>query len=187
MSPFVLAALRLLMFTGARRDEIRTLQWSYIDAARGLAFLPDSKSGKKVLYLSQAALSLLETIPRLEGNPYAFPGGRGDQARSMRAPRPVADLQIPWEQIRAHAKLPELRIHDLRHSYASLLAASGTPLLVIGKLLGHKRVATTERYAHLSEDPLRLANERAGDQLARSLQIGSVHRQVEPNGWLMGK
>jgi integrase len=169
VSPFAIAAIRLLILTGARREEVRTLRWSYIDAERGLAFLPDSKTGKKVLQLSPAALRLLASLPRLDGNPYVFPGGRLAQDGSPG--RPVRDLQVPWERVRSLAGFPDLRIHDLRHSYASLLAANGTPLLVVGKLLGHRRASTTERYAHLADDPLRLANERVGNQLADRLLI----------------
>jgi integrase len=163
VSRFALAAIRLLILTGARREEIRTLRWSYIDLDRGLAFLPDSKTGRKVVHLSPAALKLISDLPHLGGNPFVFPGGRSDGGNS--GGQAVRDLQNPWEAMRALAGFPDLRMHDLRHSYASLLAATGTPLIVIGKLLGHKHVATTARYAHLADDPLRLASERAGRHL----------------------
>ena len=111
-----------------------------------------------------------------------FPGGRTDQGhRGGMSRQPVRDLQGPWEQIRDLAGFPELRIHDLRHSYASILAASGTPLLVVGKLLGHLHVTTTARYAHLADDPVRLANARIGDQLASTLRIGSRLRGETPD------
>jgi integrase len=165
VSSFTIAALRLLILTGARREEVRTLQWTYIDRERGLAFLPDSKTGRKVIHLSGLALDLLDRVPRIQDNPYVFAGSTPPQLPG----RPIRDLQGPWESIRLLAGFPDLRIHDLRHSYASLLAASGTPLLVIGKLLGHKHVATTARYAHLSESPARWANDRAGHHLAAAL------------------
>jgi integrase len=176
VSGFALAAIRLLILTGARREEVRTLRWSYIDEERGLAFLPDSKTGRKTLQLSVTALELLARLPRLQHNPYVFPG-RGSESGDEASSRPIRSLQMAWEQLRVLAGFPDLRIHDLRHSYASLLAANGTPLLVVGKLLGHRHTATTERYAHLSDDPVRLANERVGAQLARPLQIG-FHRQL---------
>lgn len=162
VSPLAIAAIRLLILTGARRDEIRTLQWSYIDQERGMAFLPDSKTGRKIIHLSGPALDLLVRLPRIEGNPFVFTGARPAGTIEHLPGRPIRDLQGPWESIRALAGFPELRMHDLRHSYASLLAASGTPLLVIGKLLGHKHLATTARYAHLSENSGRLANARLG-------------------------
>lgn len=171
VSMFAVSAIRLLVLTGARRDEIRTLQWRFIDAERGLAFLPDSKTGRKTLYLSPAALQLLADLPRVESNPFVFPSGR--RHRDIGTPQPLGDLQGPWEALRTLVGLPELRIHDLRHSYASLLAASGTPLFVIGKLLGHRHVATTARYAHLADDPLRQANALAGAHLLDSFAQGT--------------
>ena len=164
ISLFTVAAIRLLILTGARREEVRTLRWRDIDAERGLALLPDSKTGPKAIHLSPPALQLLAQLPQLVGNPFVFAGA---------SELPVRDLQGPWEKIRKLAGFPELRLHDLRHSYASLLAASGTPLLVIGKLLGHRNVATTARYAHLSDDPLRAANIRAGADLASALLLGA--------------
>jgi integrase len=184
VSPFALAAIRLLILTGARREEIRTLRWSYIDAERGLAFLPDSKTGKKVLQLSAPALRLLELLPRMAGNPHVFPSGRAGS--DGRPGQPVRDLQGPWEQLRTLAGFPDLRIHDLRHSYASLLAAAGTPLLIVGKLLGHHHVTTTQRYAPLSDDPVRLANERIGNQLADQLLIG-FDRKATPDARKQGR
>jgi integrase len=162
MSPFVLAAIRVLILTGARREEIRTLRWEYIDVTRGMAFLPDSKTGKKILYLPPPVLYILSALPKMAGNPCVFPGVQG---------QPIRDLQGPWEALRTMAGMPQLRIHDLRHSYASLLAASGTPPLVIGKLLGHRHVTTTARYAHFADDPLRLASEHAGNQLANAISL----------------
>jgi integrase len=134
-----------------------------------MAFLPDSKTGKKILYLPPAALHILSRLPKIAGNPYVFPGAQG---------RPISDLQGPWETLRTMAGMPQLRIHDLRHSYASLLAASGTPLLVIGKLLGHRHVTTTARYAHLADDPLRLASARAAKQLANACSLPSANDEV---------
>lgn len=163
-SPFVTAALRLLILTGARLNEVLTLQWSFVDLQRGLLFLPDSKTGQKTIRLSAAAIDILKALPRMTGNPYVLPGRREGQH--------LINLQKPWRRIRENAGIPDVRIHDLRHSFASVAAASGGSLPMIGKLLGHTQPQTTARYAHLADDPLKELNERVGgaitDALAKS-------------------
>lgn len=159
--PFVVAALRLLILTGARLNEILTLKWSYVDTERAMLFLPDSKTGKKSIRLSRAALTVLTDLPKVHGNPYVLPGRREGGH--------MINLQKPWRRIRERAGLCDVRIHDLRHSFASVAAASGGSLPMIGKLLGHKQPQTTARYAHLADDPLRELNERTGTQIAELL------------------
>jgi integrase len=159
--PFPTAAIRLLLLTGARRNEIADLQWSWLDLQRSMIFLPDSKTGKKPIYLSPAALQVLAELPRIEGNPHVIVGHRDGQA--------YAALNKVWARVREAAGLKGTRLHDLRHSYASVAAAGGNSLLVIGKLLGHQNVLTTERYAHLSSDPLRAATDRIGERIATAL------------------
>ena len=160
-SPFVTAALRLLILTGARLNEILTLKWSFVDLERGLLFLPDSKTGQKSIRLSEAAVAVLAGLPRLSGNPHVLPG-RVEGGH-------LINLQKPWRRIRERAGISDVRIHDLRHSFASVAAASGGSLPMIGKLLGHSQPQTTARYAHLADDPLRELNERVGGAIADAL------------------
>jgi integrase len=134
------AAIRLLIFTDGRLNEILSLRWAWIDVAQGVARLPDSKTGAKNLYLPPGALAILEGLPRLAGNPHVLPGDRPGAA--------FVGIQKPWQRIRALAGLPDLRIHDLRHSFASVAVAGGDSLFIVGKILGHRQASTTERYAH---------------------------------------
>lgn len=163
-SPFVTAALRLLILTGARLNEVLTLQWSFVDLQRGLLFLPDSKTGQKTIRLSVAAIDILKALPRMTGNPFVLPGRREGQH--------LINLQKPWRRIRENAGISDVRIHDLRHSFASVAAASGGSLPMIGKLLGHTQPQTTARYAHLADDPLKELNERVGGAIADALAKG---------------
>jgi integrase len=158
-TPHLVAAFRLLLFTGCRRSEILHLRWSEIDWERGLLLLPDSKTGKKVVVLSAPALQILSDLEQL--GEYVIFGNDVD--------RPRADLGRPWDLIRHHAGLPGLRLHDLRHSFASIGAGSGMGLPLIGKLLGHKHTQTTQKYAHLDNDPLRRAADRIGSEIADAL------------------
>lgn len=156
-SPFILAAIGLLVLTGARLTEILTLRWDYVDLAQGVLRLPDSKTGAKAIYLNDPAAGLLKTMPRIEGNPYVIAG--------KKAAARLINLQKPWRRIRAQAGLDDVRIHDLRHSFASVAVGAGMSLPMIGKLLGHTQPATTARYAHLAADPMRAASELIGSKL----------------------
>jgi len=129
LDPFAIAAIRLLMLTGARLREILHAQWQHVDTQRGIIFLPDSKTGKKPLYLNAAAIAVIDSLPRLNSNPYLFPGQKDG------APR--ADLKKPWAAVTRAAGLDGLRLHDLRHSFASIGAGSSLGLPILGKLLGH--------------------------------------------------
>ena len=160
-SPFVLAAVRLLVFTGARLGEILGLRWEWVDFERALLRLPDAKTGAKVIYLNAPALEALAKLPRLEGNPHVIVGDRSGAH--------LVNLQKPWRRILARAKLQDVRLHDLRHSFAAVGASGGLSLPMIGKLLGHSHAATTERYAHLSADPVRAANEAIGERIAAAM------------------
>lgn len=169
-SIYVLAALRLLALTGARLSEILTLRWADVDIDLALIRLPDSKTGKKVIYLSEAALRILVTLPRASGNPYVIVGERTGAH--------LVNLQRPWRRIRRLARLDDVRIHDLRHSFASVAASGGQSLVIIGKLLGHTQPQTTARYAHLAADPIRAANTTISQQIADALGTGAA----KPNG-----
>ncbi|RFU13873.1 site-specific integrase [Rhodobacteraceae bacterium W635] len=157
LSSAILAA-RLLILTGCRLNEIMTLQWAYVDLAERVLRLPDSKSGAKVVHLGQPAVELLRGAPRLDGNPWVITGTLPG--------KPLSDLQPFWQRVRARAGVKDVRIHDLRHTFASTAVASGQGLPMIGKLLGHTQVQTTARYAHLAAEPVRMA----ADAVAASLK-----------------
>ncbi len=161
VSPYAVAAIRLLLLTGCRAGEILNLRWQDIDFERGFLNLPDSKTGAKPVLLGAPALKILSELPRVKGNPYVIVGERADKPRS--------DLKRPWKRITAHAGLPDLRLHDLRHSYASIGAASGMGLGIVGKLLGHASPATTARYSHFADDPLRRASDSIASTIAAAL------------------
>lgn len=157
-NPYAIAAIRLLALTGCREGEILSLRWDAVDAERGYLRLADSKTGKSVRPLGQAAAAVLETVPKIEDNPYVLPGRKEGEH--------LMEITRVWFAVRQEAKLDNLRLHDLRHSFASVPATSGESLLVVRSLLGHKRTATTERYAHLSNDPVRRAADRASGDIA---------------------
>jgi integrase len=159
IGPHAAAALRLLIFTGARLREILDLRWENVDLHRGLLFLADSKTGKKTIVLGAPAIAVLETLPRV--GKFVIAGNDNE--------KPRADLQKPWGLVSARANLVGLRLHDLRHSFASVGAGSGFGLPIIGKLLGHSNSKTTERYAHLAADPLRRASDAISSSIARAM------------------
>ena len=166
LDPFAVAAIRLLILTGARLREILHARWEFIDFERGVIFLPDSKTGKKPIYLSAASLAILSALPRIEGNPHIIPGEKAGQPR--------ADLKRPWAAVTKAAGLEGVRLHDLRHSFASVGAGASLGLPVIGKLLGHSQPSTTARYAHLDADPMRRAVETIGATIAAAMDGPSV-------------
>ncbi len=149
IDPSAVGAIRLLLLTGARLREILHLEWSMVDLERGMLHLPTSKTGRKSIILGAGALSLLASLPRVEGSPFVHPG------RNLKKPR--ADLKKPWAAVCRAAAIEGVRIHDLRHSFASVGAGGGLSLPVIGALLGHASPDMTARYAHLANDPARRA------------------------------
>lgn len=161
IDPFAIAAIRLLLFTGARLREILTAKWDWVDLETGFLSLPDSKTGRKVVFLSGVALEVLKSLPRLQSNPYVIPGLREGQPRS--------DLHLPWRAVRLAARLDGVRLHDLRHSFASTGAGAGLGLPVIGKLLGHSTPGMTHRYAHLAAGPVKRAADAIGEELVAAL------------------
>jgi integrase len=161
-SPYVIAAVRLLVFTGARLSEILTLRWDQVDLERGWLNLSDSKTGAKTIYLNAAAERLLIALPRVNGNSFVVPGERHGSH--------LVNLEKPWRKIREMAQLPDARLHDLRHSFASIGAGAGLGLPVIGALLGHAHAATTARYAHLAGDPLKEAADLIGSRLNAAMK-----------------
>ena len=155
------AAMRLLMLTGCRRSEIQTLRWEHVDLDAGELHLPDSKSGARVVPLAQSAVAVLTALPRDQENPWVIVGKKPGSH--------LTDLNHPWWRIRARAGLHDVRIHDLRHSFASRAVQLGESLPMIGKLLGHTQVQTTARYAHLARDTVRALASRVGDSIGEAL------------------
>ena len=169
--PFAVAAIRLLVLTGARLREILHAKWETVDFERGILHLADSKTGRKPIYLSSAVLDILSELPRIEGNPYVIPGDNEGAAR--------ADLKRPWAAIVKAAKLEGTRLHDLRHSFASIGAAASMGLPIIGRLLGQRQPQITARYAHLHADPLRKAADTIGATISAAMESGRT--AVLPN------
>ena len=156
--PSAILAARMLILTGCRLGEIMTLKWEYVDFDEHALRLPDSKSGKKTVHLGTPAVECLQTAQRIHGNPWVITGTLPGKS--------LSDMQPFWQRTRARAGLKDVRIHDLRHTFASTAVASGQGLPMIGKLLGHTQVQTTARYAHLAADPVR----SAADSVATSLR-----------------
>lgn len=166
LSPAAIAAIRLLLLTGARVNEILSLRWAEVDLAGGALHLADSKTGAKTIVLNAHALEVLRAWPRFAGSAYVFPGeGRGKRKGKHRV-----SLADPWAWICKRARLRDVRIHDLRHSFASVSVSNGLTLPMIGALLGHSQPATTHRYAHLMDDPLRAASAATGATIAAALE-----------------
>lgn len=155
--------IQLLLLTGCRLGEIQKLKWEYVDLKSGLLRLPDSKSGAKLVAIGQAVVDVFKSIPKVENNPYVITGTIDRQH--------LTDMQKPWRRLRKRAGLDDVRIHDLRHSFASDALQLGEDLTMIGRLLGHTQVQTTARYAHLKTDPIRAAANKVSDAIALALTL----------------
>ncbi len=151
-SPYSLAAIWMLMFTGCRLSEILTVQWDDVYLEDGYLYLKDSKVGVRTIPLNDKAKQILTSLQKQEGNPYVFCGSL-----------PGSNLQTidgAWKKVRVLAGIPDVRIHDLRHSFASFALKKGVDLYTVSKLLGHKNIATTTRYAHLELEHLKEATNK---------------------------
>ena len=163
-------AILLLLLTGARRNEITHARWEHVDLNTSTLFVPLSKSGKsRHVVLNTDAVAVLRSIPRLPGNPYVFP--------SPVTGRPSASLHFPWKRIRTKAGLDDVRLHDLRHSFASALVNDGWDLYTVQRLLGHANAKATQRYAHLSRKTLAEAVEAMGILVSPILEGASKSLQ----------
>ncbi len=163
-SPHFIALIRLLVFTGCRLNEIMQLQWDWVKLEEGRLELPDTKTGARYVILNAAALTILKSLPRFDNNPYVIVSHR-------RHGQCLNNPGKPWRRIRVEAGIPDVRIHDLRHTHASIGVGIGLSLPLIGALLGHNRVETTQRYAHLANDPIKAATNQVGEALGKVFQI----------------
>ena len=161
ISAGAVATIRLLMLTGCRRNEILTLLWEHVDLDKAAIRIVDGKTGSRTVHLSPSAVGVLAALPRKPGNPWVIPGAKPGKH--------MTDIDGAWESIRARAGLHDVRIHDIRHSFASRALALGEGLPIIGRLLGHRRVETTARYAHLARDSVREAAERIAVSIAADI------------------
>ena len=159
--PSAIAALRLLMLTGCRRNEIVTLRWDDVDRTARELRLRDSKTGARRVALTPAVEAVLDGIPRVAGNPWVIAGRKPDAH--------LSSIEPVWARLRARAGLEDVRIHDLRHSYASRALALGEGLPMIGKLLGHTNVTTTARYAHLARDTEKISAAKVGGSIGADI------------------
>jgi integrase len=156
-----LSIIRLLALTGARKSEITNLKWGEVDLEHARLRLNDSKSGQKSVPLGAPAVQILSALERLKDSKFVFSSVSGRQA--------FQGVDKVWREARRRAGFPQLRLHDLRHSYASMGLAAGDALPVIGALLGHSDVKTTARYAHLADDPVKAAANRISGFIATAM------------------
>jgi integrase len=182
-------AIKLLLLTGCRKNEILSLKWEYVDFDRHCLRLPDSKTGAKIIPIAAAPLAILSELPRT--SIWVLPACKGSGH--------YVGLQKHWEVVRRRAcaltpgpfgavgrasqklNLDDVRLHDLRHSFASFAVMNGAPLYMVGKLLGHKQTRTTEIYAHAAEDPLRATAELATQRIASAMG-NAIRRQRDDEG-----
>ncbi|WP_377509676.1 tyrosine-type recombinase/integrase [Octadecabacter sp. R77987] len=159
ISRYAFAAFYLLILTGCRLGEIQKLRWDYVTPTH--LELPDSKTGRRRIPLPREARAMIETLERREGNPFVILGERGEGYYN--------DLQKPWRRVRERAGLEDVRLHDLRHTYASVAVMNGIDPFTLKEILGHKNLTTTLRYVHLSDDAVQKAAGQIANRLAASL------------------
>lgn len=163
LPPAYAGIFRMLMLTGCRLGEIEGLQWDWIDFERGMIRFPDSKTGAKITPLPSPAADVLANIARRDGDPFVFQATRGAWGR-------ISGVSKAWREVRTAAGMPDLRLHDLRHSFASFAVADGAALFLVGKILGHKQASTTEIYAHLRDDPLKAVADATAKKIAAAMK-----------------
>ena len=161
-SLYILAAIKVLLFTGRRTGEILTLKWEYLDFENSKMYLPDTKTGAKTFHLSSTVKQILLNLPSKEG--YVF--------KSVVAGKRLTIVRHVWKKICILAGIYDVRVHDLRHTYASLAIHQGFSLPIISKMLGHTDTRTTERYTHLHDDPVNQAVDKIDQQLERFIKVG---------------
>lgn len=154
-SRYAISAYRLLILTGCRLGEIQKLKWSQVHGNR--VEFRDTKTGYKRLPFNAEAMRILNAIPKRDCNPYIICGEKPGSH--------IVNLQKSWRRIREKAELTDVRIHDLRHTFASHAVMGGTPLAIVSKLLGHSKIGTTMRYAHLADKELMKASDAISSNL----------------------
>jgi integrase len=170
--PSVIACIRLLVLTGARLSEILKLKWENVDLDPGVLRLPDSKTGAKMVPLGAPAMSVLASLSREAKSTFVCSGDKPEGH--------FVGIQRPWRRIRAKAEMHDLRIHDLRYAFASVAAMAGDSLLLIGKVLGHRQTRTTERCAHLQDEPIRAVADKTSRRIAQAMNGTSELREIVP-------
>ena len=161
LNSMALDIIRLLVFTGARKGEIEKLSWDHVDFDKGLLRIPDGKTGRRIIRLNAGALDVLRSQNKVGKSPFVFPAVKGKKY--------YQGTSKVWPKIRILAEIKDVRIHDIRHSFASIAVSGGASLPMIGALLGHKDAKTTQRYAHLMDDVVRETNEKVGEKISRNL------------------
>jgi integrase len=154
-SPYTLAAIWMLLYTGCRESEVLTLQWKDVHLEDGYIYLPDSKVGVRAIPLNEKSKQILLDLQKKEDNPYVFCGKSPGQH--------LQETKTTWRKVRELAGIPDVRLHDLRHSFASFALKKGVDLYTVSKLLGHKNVSTTTRYAHLELEHLKKATNKVAE------------------------
>lgn len=163
-SPYFVALIKLLLLTGARLSEITTCKWEYINFENKVIELPDSKTGKRKILLCERCVAIIQSLPKQKHNPYLIASES----------KPKAHLTNPkkaWKKLLKLADLENVRIHDLRHTNASISLQAKVPIEIISKRLGHTSIRTTMRYAHLIDEQIREATNRLSDKLAEAMGI----------------
>lgn len=159
--PSGILAIRLLLLTGLRRSEVMNLRWSEVDWPRKQLNLGDSKTGARIVHLGDTALDVLRAAREFDCGTFVFSGTDGE--------RPYGGLPKLWDKIRQLAELDDVRLHDLRHTFASVSAEAGYSLLMISRLLGHGDTSSASRYAHLAENPVQSAANAVSSAIASAL------------------
>ncbi|MCR9146731.1 MAG: site-specific integrase, partial [Rhodobacteraceae bacterium] len=163
---YTVSAILLLIYTGCRLNEILTLRWEYVTAYH--LELPDSKTGRRRIPLPREAHDILEDLPRQAGNPYVILGDADDG--------PLVNIQKPWRRIRHMAGIENVRLHDLRHTYASVAMKNGIDPFTLKEIMGHKNLQTTLRYAHLEDEAVQRAAGSVASRLAGAMRRKSEDR-----------
>ena len=160
-NPWGVAAIRFLLLSGWREQEALTLRWDAVDLTTGRVSLSETKTGRSWRSLGLAAIDVLQSVPRVDGSPFVFP--------SRSADAPLIEIKHLWHAVRYAAELDDVRLHDLRHTFASAAVEGGTPLYTTGALLGHRDVKSTARYGHLADDPMKRAADATASVISARL------------------